>query len=195
MIRWFLLVLALGGACSAKKTQRDDPAAAGSSLRDAAVAVVDARPEDAPVSSAGEGGAAGDDASAGAGDAGDGSAGGADAFEFDKLTRRQKLAFMKQKVMPVMKEAFQSFDPVAFAEFTCKTCHGESGKANKHKMPTAELPKLDFKKLKAGKQKPRIAEFMSDVINPKMAALLHQPEQSEAQPNGFGCLDCHVEKP
>jgi hypothetical protein len=61
-------------------------------------------------------------------------------------------------------------------------------------MPTADLPKLDFAALKAGKQKPKIAEWMGKIVKPEMAKLMHQPEYTEANPKGFGCLECHMEK-
>jgi hypothetical protein len=61
-------------------------------------------------------------------------------------------------------------------------------------MPNAELPKLDFAALKAGKQKPKIAEWMGKVVKPEMAKLLNQPEYTETNPKGFGCLECHEAK-
>jgi hypothetical protein len=126
--------------------------------------------------------------------AGSGSAVATNDFDFDKLTHEQKVDFMKKKVMPAMKKAFQDFDPKAYAKFTCNTCHGKDPKAKKFKMPNNELPKLDFAALKAGKQKPKVAEWMGKVIKPEMAKLLNQPEYSESNPKGFGCLECHEQK-
>ena len=39
-----------------------------------------------------------------------------------------------------------------------------------------------------------MAKFMTDVVTPKMAELLHRPTYSEKTPDGFGCLACHQEK-
>lgn len=115
-------------------------------------------------------------------------------FDFDKLTRDDKIKFMKEKVVPTMKPVFQKFDAKRYKDFGCKTCHGKNAKIRKYKMPTPELPKLDFAKLKAGKQKPKVAEWMNKVVKPDMAKLLNMPEMTESNPKGFGCLDCHEQK-
>jgi hypothetical protein len=101
---------------------------------------------------------------------------------------------MKTKVVPAMKTAFQGFDKKKFANFGCKTCHGKNPEKVKYKMPNPDLPKLDFAALKAGKQKPEIAKFMADSVKPGMAKLLEQPMMDEANPKGFGCLECHQMK-
>ena len=115
-------------------------------------------------------------------------------FDFDKLTHDQKVDFMKKQVMPAMKKTFQEFDAKHYKDFNCKTCHGKDPKKSKFKMPTPDLPKLDFAALKAGKQKPKIAEWMGKVVKPQMAKILNQPEYTEDNPKGFGCLECHEQK-
>jgi len=100
---------------------------------------------------------------------------------------------MKTKVMPAMKAAFQKFDPKEYANFTCKTCHGKDPQGSKHKMPTKDLPALDFAALKKGEDA-KEAKFMADVVKPEMAKLLGEPEMNETNPEGFGCLDCHMQK-
>jgi hypothetical protein len=116
------------------------------------------------------------------------------AFDFDKLSHEDKMKFMKEKVLPPMRTAFQEFDAKKFKNFTCKTCHGKDPVKSKYKMPNAALPKLDFAALKAGKQAPKMAEFMVKTIKPQMAKILEQPEYTEANPKGFGCLECHEVK-
>src|SRR4249920_3107313 len=64
---------------------------------------------------------------------------------FDKLDHAQRIAFMKQKVVPAMKPLYQKHDPKDFAEFGCKTCHGEDVKDDHFDMPNPKLPKLNFK--------------------------------------------------
>jgi hypothetical protein len=147
-------------------------------------------------------GSAAGSGSAMAGSGSDGSAAGSDSAtaehepesEFDKLSHDDQVKFMKQKVMPAMKLAFQKFDPKEYAKFTCKTCHGKDPQKSKYEMPNAELPKLDFDKIKAGKEEPKMVEFMSKVVKPEMAKLLGAPEMTETQ-KGFGCLSCHTMKP
>jgi len=140
----------------------------------------------------------GSDAGSGSGSAvAAGSGSGSDAaFDFDKLTHEEKAEFMKTKVVPPMKEAFQKFDPEHYKNFGCKTCHGKDPKATKFKMPSPDLPKLDFAALKAGKQKPEVAKWMGEVVKPQMAKIMGQKEFDPAHPDqgGFGCLECHEQK-
>jgi hypothetical protein len=142
--------------------------------------------------------AAGSGSDAGSATAGSGSgsadAGSGAAVKFDDLpTREDKVKFMKTKVMPAMKAAFQKFDPKEFANFTCKTCHGKDPQKSKYEMPNPELPKLDFEALKKGEDKDWV-EFMENTVKPEMAKLLGEPEMTKDSPKGFGCLDCHTQK-
>ena len=139
---------------------------------------------------------AGSGSDAGSADAGSAAAGSGAAsdFEFDKLTHDEKVKFMKTKVMPTMKPLFQKFDKKEFGKFTCKTCHGKDPAKAKYEMPTTDLPALDFDAIKAGKEDPKMVEFMAKVVKPEMAKLLNEPEMTESQPKGFGCLDCHTMK-
>ncbi|HEY5921794.1 MAG TPA: hypothetical protein VIV11_08995, partial [Kofleriaceae bacterium] len=115
-------------------------------------------------------------------------------FDFEKLSKEDKIKFMKQKVMPHMKPLFQKFDKKEFANVTCKTCHGKDPPGTKYKMPSKDLPALDFDAIKAGKEDPKMVEFMSKVVKPEMAKLLNKPEMSDTEPKGFGCLHCHTMK-
>jgi hypothetical protein len=127
-------------------------------------------------------------------DAGSATDSGSAKFDFDKLTHDQKMDFMKKEVVPVMKPLFIAFNKKEFANFSCKTCHGKDPKATKYKMPNPEIEKLDFAKLKAGKQHPETAKWMAEVVKPRMAAILHEQEMTETNPKGFGCLHCHEMK-
>ncbi len=133
---------------------------------------------------------AGSDAGSGANA---GSAAGSGDSAFDKLSHDDKVKFMKTKVMAPMKVAFQKFDAKEYASFTCKTCHGKDPQKSKFKMPTPDLPKLDFAKLKAGDDK-EVAEFMAKVVMPDMAKILGKHEMTQTEPTGFGCLACHTQK-
>lgn len=147
---------------------------------------------------AGSGSAEGSGSSAMVGSGAEGSAAGsavaASDFDFSKLSQEDKIKFMKTKVMPAMKPAFQKVDPKEYANFNCKTCHGKDPQKVKYKMPNPELPALDFEALKAGKGDPKMVEFMSKTVKPEMAKLLNRPEMSETVQDGFGCLDCHTMK-
>jgi len=146
---------------------------------------------------AGSAGSGSDEVAAGSGSGSDASSGvdadGVPTGPFDKLDKEGKVAVMKKRVMPAMKKAFQEFDPKEYAKFTCKTCHGKDPEGVKYKMPSPELPKLDFKELEEGHDA-KIADFMSKVVKPEMAKILGEAEYSKDTPNGFGCLHCHLEK-
>jgi hypothetical protein len=147
-------------------------------------------------SAAGSGSDAGSNMAAGSGSAGSaaGSGSGDDKHWFDTLSHDEKMDFMKKTVVPKMKPLFQKFDAKEFANFGCKTCHGKDPQKAKFKMPSPDVPALDFAALKAGKQKPEMAKWMGEVVKPEMAKLLKEEEYTDANPKGFGCLACHEMK-
>jgi hypothetical protein len=114
-------------------------------------------------------------------------------MEFDKLSHEEQVKFMKTKVNPPMKAAFQKFDPKDYAHFGCKTCHGKNPQKTKYKMPNPDLKPLDFAAIQAGKEDPKMIEFMSKTVKPEMAKIMGVPEMTETQ-DGFGCLACHTQK-
>lgn len=114
-------------------------------------------------------------------------------FDFDHAPYEQKVKFMRAKVLPPMKAAFQKFDPVKYASFGCKTCHGKHAMARKYKMPSPDLPQLDFHLIEQGKQKPEVVQFMSKVVKPKISEIFDRPPGWAFQP-GHGCVECHTEK-
>jgi hypothetical protein len=111
---------------------------------------------------------------------------------FDKLDHDQRIEFMKQKVLPQMKVVFQNHDPKHFAEFGCKTCHGDQAKDGHFDMPNAKLPKLNFNDM--SKFKKEDIEWMGKEVMPTMANILGQPVYSKENPKGFGCLECHTQE-
>ena len=128
--------------------------------------------------------------------AGSGDGSGSASWDWDKLTHDEQMDYMKKQVVPTMKPLFQKFDAKHYKDFGCKTCHGKDPKKSKFKMPTPDLPKLDFAALKAGKQKPEIAKWMGEVVEPGMAKLLQKPvyNPEKPDPSQFGCLGCHEQK-
>ncbi len=109
---------------------------------------------------------------------------------FDSLDHDQRIQFMKEKVVPTMEPLFKNHDAKKFAEFGCVTCHGEGAKEGKFDMPNEKLPKLFGPSM--SKLKKEDVEWMGKEIKPTMAKLLQQPEYSEENPKGFGCLECHT---
>jgi cytochrome c553 len=120
-------------------------------------------------------------------------------IDWEHMTFDQKKKYMKTKVLPEIKKAFQAYDAKAYARFNCATCHGDGVDDGKFKMPNPKLPKLpkptaqsDFLELQ--KKKPEAIKFMGTVVKPKMAALLGMPEWSPAVKTGFGCYRCHTKE-
>lgn len=191
MFRIAIVLAVLAAACGSKKSSSPDPGS-GTTTTETGSGSGSAAAD----TGSGSGSGSGSDTDVGSGsaaaDAGSGSA--ADSFDFDKLTHDEQADFMKKHVMPAMKVAFQKFDGKKFAKFSCKTCHGKDPQKAKYKMPNPELPKLDFAALEAGKQEPKIAEWMGKVVTPDMAGILHLPVHSKTNPDGFGCLHCHEQK-
>jgi len=111
---------------------------------------------------------------------------------FETLQHEQQVAFMKQKVMPVMKPLFQNHNPKAFAEFGCVTCHGAGAKEGHFDMPNPKLPKLNFGDM--SKFKKEDVEWMGKEIMPTMGKILNLPLYSKDNPTGFGCLACHTQE-
>ena len=111
---------------------------------------------------------------------------------FDKLEHDQRIAFMKQKVVPTMKPIFQNHDAKKFAEFGCRTCHGEQAKEGHFDMPNPKLPKLNFTDM--SKFKKEDIDWMHNEVWPTMGKLVQQELYSKDNPKGFGCLECHEAK-
>lgn len=111
---------------------------------------------------------------------------------FADLDQDQRKAFMKQKVMPMMKPIFQNHDAKNFAKFGCNTCHGEQVKQGHFDMPNPKLPKLDFNDLSEFKKAD--LEWMGKEVMPTMGKILNLPLYSKDNPKGFGCLACHTVK-
>jgi hypothetical protein len=200
MLRIAVLALVLVGCSKSQESPKEttptpstaQPAAGSAEPAGSAAPTAEAGSAEGSAAGSAEGSAAAGSAAAGSADGG--TAVAASDFHFDKLSQEEKVKFMKQKVMPTMKPLFAKFDAKEFANVTCKTCHGKDPQGSKYKMPSPDLPALDFEALKAGKGDPKMVEFMSKVVKPEMAKLLNEPEMTETQPKGFGCLDCHEMK-
>lgn len=186
MSRLAVVLFCVAAACS-KSKPKDESTGSATPPPAPAVAIDAAVPPDAAEATVD----ATVDAIAGSAD---GSAAATDAVHFDKLSHDDKIKFMKTKVNPAMKAAFQKFDPKDYATFGCKTCHGKNPQKVKYEMPNPDLTPLDFAAIKAGKEDPKMVEFMSKVVKPEMAKILGEEEMTESNPKGFGCLACHTMK-
>ena len=199
----FALVVAAGCGGKSSEPAGGSGAASGSAAAGSGSAMAGSGSAMAGSGSAdtGSGSAAAGSGSAVAAGSGSGAGSGSAAPKeeqdaFLKLSKDDKLKIMKQKVVPAMAKAFKGHDAKKFAKFNCKTCHGKGVDDKTFKMPNPDLPPLDFAALKAGKQEPKMAKFMAEVVEPDMAKILDVPKFDPANPDkgGFGCLACHVQK-
>ena len=209
MLRNIIFALVITAGCGGKKSDNNagsGSAATGSSMAGSGSSMAGSGSATAGSGSAGSGSAMAGSGSAGSGSAGSGSAAtGSDAGsaaeapppdDFLKKTKEDKMKIMKEKVMPAMAKAFKGHDAKKFAKFNCKSCHGKTADDKTWKMPNPDLPPLDFEALQAGKQEPKMAKFMAEVVSPDMAKILELRhfDPKEPEKGGFGCLACHVQK-
>jgi hypothetical protein len=132
------------------------------------------------------------------GGGGDGKVVGPPEVAWKDMTHEQQAKFMGAVVMPKFKPMFQSFDPKAFAEFNCHTCHGQGSVDKTFKMPNPAIYVLpeapeDFQKL--GTSKPGWMKLMPQVEEEMAKTLGMKPYDPAApDPSQFGCYGCHTHK-
>lgn len=120
---------------------------------------------------------------------------GAPQVPFARKTRSEKQAFMGSRVLPKMREVFQSFDAKGYEKFDCATCHGADMEAVDFHMPNSlyALPAEDTLK-EAADYDEKTTTFMKEHVVPAMAALLSKkvgsPEHPEER-NAVTCFTCH----
>jgi mono/diheme cytochrome c family protein len=115
------------------------------------------------------------------------------------MSFKAKKAYMKEAVVPKMKEVFQAFDGKKFAKVNCQTCHGEDGPDRKYKMPSHDIhplpntPESFQAKMKKEPTWPKFTEFMGKQVEPAMGVLLDVPVFNPQKPveGAFGCSKCH----
>jgi hypothetical protein len=115
------------------------------------------------------------------------------------MNKQQRGKFMRESVVPKMKDLFAAHDGKRFAKFGCGTCHGAGASDGSFKMPNPQLPQLPsthegFEAL--GKKQPEMMKFMSTQVEPEMAKLLGAKEMDPKNPQagGFSCMSCHTMK-
>ena len=123
---------------------------------------------------------------------------GHDSTAWEKMDHEERVQFMRQEVLPKMRQLFAEFDPKEYPRINCKTCHGEGVTNETFEMPNPKLPKLPatsegFAELM--KKDSAAMNFMMHKVKPTMAKLLEIPEfNPETNPKGFGCMNCHTTK-
>ena len=121
--------------------------------------------------------------------------GGAEAprdVHWRDMTHKQRIAFMKNHVLPVVGDLFTKQDPQHYSDPTCKLCHGRRAFEGDFRMPNESLPKLSRDLAKERREEPEMTRFMMETVVPKMSELLDIPPYDPATGSGFGCMNCHV---
>jgi hypothetical protein len=116
-------------------------------------------------------------------------------IDWEKMDKAARQKYMKDVVLPQMKEHFVAFDGEKYAGMNCGTCHGATAMHGTFEMPNPDLPKLpgDMEKFKAwAAERPKMMDFMGKVVEPEMAKLLNLPPYDPATNKGFGCGGCHT---
>ncbi|MCL2724639.1 MAG: hypothetical protein FWD69_09410 [Polyangiaceae bacterium] len=108
---------------------------------------------------------------------------------YSTMTKEQRLDHMKTVVTPAMKKVFQEEDAQKYADFGCKSCHGDKKQDPHMFLRPLTLSGGGFEKLKAAK--PAVTKFMSEKVTPAMAAVMNEKPYDPATHKGFGCGGCH----
>lgn len=91
--------------------------------------------------------------------------------------------FMSDVVMPTMRPLFVESDAERFASFSCASCHGQGAADGSFAMPSSDVPTLGGAPADADEAHKQMTDFMRNIVKPKMAELLGQPE--------LRCGKCH----
>jgi hypothetical protein len=112
---------------------------------------------------------------------------------WDELDRNERILFMNDTVMPVMRDIFQAHDSTAYAAFGCQTCHGDDMLEVDYRMPNTLMPlPLDGTLEAAQARDLEATQFMLDDVFPVMTELLGRERYNpDTAPDGFRCVGCH----
>ncbi len=117
---------------------------------------------------------------------------GAAHVAFRDMTPEQRGEYMHDVVVPTMRELFQAQDPERFANFSCRTCHGENAREVNFHMPNGLHP-LTHEQIEAAFQSEEpMAVFMTRQVWPRMGELLGEPLYNPETREGFSCMNCHA---
>lgn len=108
---------------------------------------------------------------------------------FKDLSYDDKLTFMGTKVFPEFKKLFVAHDEARYKDnWSCATCHGADGTANKYKMPSATLFPLDAAN-PISEDDPKYGKtvkFMKEKVLPEIKKMLGD--------DTLTCFTCHAKK-
>jgi len=108
------------------------------------------------------------------------------------MTPEQRGAYMRDTVVPTMAPLFQAVDAERYAEFDCRTCHGENARDVHFQMPNGVHP-LNPTDIPAVFQSDEpMDQLMTQSVWPRMAELLGEEQFDPETGAGFSCMNCHA---
>jgi hypothetical protein len=112
--------------------------------------------------------------------------------DWASMNREQRMQYMQDTVLPNAKALFVEVAPDEYADFNCKTCHGDNAQEVDFAMPNhlPPLPTTDTINAAMAANE-GVAKFMLEKVTPGMAGMLGREVISESNPDGFSCFGCH----
>lgn len=114
------------------------------------------------------------------------------------MSFEQREEFMRDVVLPRMKEVFVAFD-AKFEGMDCVTCHGDGAFDGSYAMPSPQLTVLPgteeafIEKYETDPEHARWSDFMFEQVVPEIASLLQVPRYDPLTQTGtFSCHNCHM---
>ena len=131
------------------------------------------------------------------GEAGDGaeqtSAGGEETpAVWADMSHEQRFQYMRNTVMPTMRDLFQATDPERYADFGCTTCHGENAQDVQFSMPNGLVPLSHEQIPQVFQSQDPMPQLMTQQVWPRMAELLGEAPFDPETGEGFSCMRCHA---
>ncbi|MCB9592409.1 MAG: hypothetical protein H6719_06735 [Sandaracinaceae bacterium] len=117
------------------------------------------------------------------------------AENWEGMSHDDKAAWMAQEVVPRMEALFTGHDADRYANFSCRTCHGEGAAHGDFEMPSRSLPALHptgspEQQAMVQQYRPMLV-FMYQEVLPTMQQLIGAPDFEEETGGGFSCFACH----
>jgi hypothetical protein len=111
----------------------------------------------------------------------------------------QRMAYMKDVVLPESKKIFVAFDAKRYEKMDCVTCHGDSAANGSFEMPNAKIKPLPNSEeafmawIQKDPEAQKFTGFMSQQVEPLMGKLLGEPVFDPKTKTGeLSCGTCHM---
>lgn len=117
---------------------------------------------------------------------------------WNDMNADQRMAYMKDVVLPESKKIFVAFDAQRYANFDCVTCHGQGVEDGSYELPNNEMKPLPNSEeafvawIQKEPEMGKFAGFMAQEVEPLMGKLLSKTVFDPATGKGeISCTLCH----